>query len=97
MDHLLSRQSTAGMPAHAIGHDGERDSTPFWMRNERHPVLLLLTIALVLGNAGIDHYCHDTDSPYGRKNITFGVIKSTPVFSAACCRTTGFREEIYAA
>jgi hypothetical protein len=51
------------MPTHPIRHYGQCDTTTFGMWSKRYPVLLFLAITLMLGNAGINHYWHGTDSP----------------------------------
>jgi hypothetical protein len=54
VDHLLRGKHAPGMAAHAVGDDGQRHAATARMRQDRHPVLLLATITLMLGHAGID-------------------------------------------
>ena len=56
MDDLLRSKNTARVPPHAISNDGERHPPTPGMGDKRHPVLLLLAIPLMLGNAGIYRY-----------------------------------------
>lgn len=58
MKNLLRSQYAAGMSAHAIRNDSERDSTASWVRKKSNTILLLLAVALMLGYAGINFYRH---------------------------------------
>ena len=58
MQHLLRGQRPASVPAHPVGHHGERHASAPGVRHERHAVLLLLAITLMLGDARIYYNRH---------------------------------------
>jgi hypothetical protein len=60
------------MPAHAIGDHRERNAAAFRMRNERHPILLLPAVTLVLSHTGVNVYRHSSGFRRVPQIITFG-------------------------
>ncbi len=58
MDNLLCGKDPAGVAAHPVGQHCQRDAPPARVRQDGYPVLLLATVTLVLGDAGIDRNRH---------------------------------------
>ena len=58
VNHLLRSQHAPRMSAHTVGHHRQRHTAALGMGKERNAILLFLTIALMLGDAGVDHYGH---------------------------------------
>jgi hypothetical protein len=59
MHHLLRRQGAARMSAHAVGQDGQGNAFDPSVWHDGDAILLFFTVALMLGDAGINRYRHN--------------------------------------